>query len=73
MAKNWKEMDGWEKVWEVTQIAAGCATFAAFVALALFGGAQRHTIYGRNGSIWFVNTGQTKKPGSWSSGKHKQR
>jgi len=73
MAKNWKEMDGWEKVWEVTQITVGCASFVAFAALALFGGAKGRTTYGRSGNIWIVNTGQTKKPGSWSSGKHKQR
>lgn len=26
---------------------------------------------GAGGGVWFVGTGQTKKPGSWSSGRHR--
>ena len=74
--------DFWKKVEKVAGIVIGVAGFIA-VGVSMFrsgrpvsrprpgpgpaggGGA------GGGGGVWFVGTGQTKKPGSWSSRRHK--
>ena len=78
--KHWKEMNGWEKVWEVTQIVVGGAVWLVFLPLALFskggqnsvGRCRQGSLGGQSGSVWPVGSGG-KKPGSWSSGRHRQR
>jgi len=42
--KRWKEMNGWEKVWEATQIVVGGALTVGLLLLAIFGkGKSRHS------------------------------
>jgi len=65
--KSWNEMNGWEKTWEVTKIAAGLAFLV--LALAAGGGSHRSNT-SQGGSVWTVGSGG-KKPGSWSSGRHR--
>jgi hypothetical protein len=70
--KNWKEMNGWEKAWEATQIVAGWAVGIGTLLLILFGGGKPSRGGGSSGghSIWMRGSGG-KKPGSWSSGRHR--
>jgi len=67
--KNWKEMNGWEKAWEVTQITVGGALVIALGLLGLGKGGQGSR-GGQGGSVWTVGSGG-KKSGSWSSGRHR--
>jgi len=78
--KRWKEMNGREKAWKVTKITGRgvliiVAGVLAIVAWLLGKGGQgpagrrRYPSRG-GGSVWTVGSGG-KKPGSWSSGRHK--
>lgn len=67
--KQWKEMNGWEKAWEATQIVVGWGVIA-IVLLFTFGKGGSRPISRRGGSVWPVGGGG-KKPGSWSSGRHR--
>lgn len=71
--------DFWKKARKVAGIVLGVAGFVLTV-LSIFrngrpvsrprpGSAGGGPAGG--GGVWFVGTGQTKKPGSWSSGRHK--
>lgn len=77
--KSWKEMNGREKAWKVTKITG----LGALVIVAwLLGKGRQGSAGGRGypsgqgypsgggGSVWTVGSGG-KKPGSWSSGRHK--
>ena len=71
--KNWKDMDGWGKAWEVTQIIVGGAVLIGVWLLANGGQgspSRRSSPRGQGGSVWTVGSGG-KKPGSWSSGRHR--
>lgn len=62
----------WKKVEKVAGVVIG---IAGFIAKARHRGIRpaprsRPGPAG-GGGVWFVGTGQTKKPGSWSSGRHK--
>ncbi len=77
-------MNGWEKVWKVVKIAVnGAGVIAAVIAtwsLAQAGrikisdgsrpGGQKSCPPGYGGSVWTRGSGG-KKPGSWSSGRHR--
>jgi len=70
--KNWKDMNGLEKTWEVTQtIVVGALLVGAWL---LVNGVQGYADMqgspgGRDRSVWTVGSGG-KKNGSWSSGRH---
>jgi len=68
--------DFWRKFGKVAGIVIGIAGLVAVVVSMFRGG--RPISRPRpgpgpagGGGVWFVGTGQTKKPGSWSSGRHK--
>ena len=67
--KNWKEMNGWEKAWEVTQITFGALVIA--LGLLGLGKGRQGSRGGQGGSVWTVGS-SGKKSGSWSSGRHGQ-
>jgi hypothetical protein len=71
--KNWKDMNGWEKAWEVT-IITGYALLIGGCWL-LVNGTQGYADRqgspgGRGRSVWTVGSGG-KKNGSWSSSRHR--
>jgi hypothetical protein len=82
--KDCKEMNGWEKVWAVTKTSVGYAGVIVWgIAKWLLDGASRikysdgsrcigQKSYppGYGGSVHTVGGGG-KKPGSWSSGRHR--
>lgn len=71
--KNWKEMNFWEKAWDVTKITVGGVLAIAgwLIVKGLQGSAgRRGSPGGQGGSVWTVGSGG-KKPGSWSSGRHR--
>ncbi|MBA7676116.1 hypothetical protein ES703_84357 [subsurface metagenome] len=66
--------DFWKKVGKVAGIVIGLAGFVAMVASIFRGGrpaSRSRPGSAAGGGVWFVGTGQTKKPGSWSSGRHR--
>lgn len=73
------KMVNWNKVKKITGIAIGIAGFVVMMISIFRGGSQitprlkskSGSSNVGSGSIWFVGSGQTKKPGSWSSGRHK--
>jgi len=68
--------DFWKKVGKVAGIVIGVAGFVVMV-ISIFRGGRPVSRPRQSpgpagaGGVWFVGTGQTKKPGSWSSGRHK--
>ena len=68
--------DFWKKLGKVAGIVIGLAGFVA-VVVSMFRGGRPISRPGPRpgpaggGGVWFVGTGQTKKPGSWSSMRHK--
>ena len=71
-------MANWKKVKKVAGIVIGLAGFVIAVVSIFRDGrpvpgsrARPRTGPAAGGSVWFVGTGQTKKPGSWSSGRHR--
>lgn len=69
--KNWKDMNGWEKAWEVTQITFGALVIAlGFLGLGKGSRGGQRSRGGQGGSVWTVGSGG-KKSGSWSSGRHR--
>ena len=69
--------DFWKKVEKVAGIVIGVAGFIA-VGVSMFRSGRPVSRprpgpgpAGGGGGVWFVGTGQTKKPGSWSSRRHK--
>ena len=73
-------VDYWKTIGKAAGIVIGLAGFVA-VVISMFGddrpvsrlrpGPAGGGPAGGGGGVWFVGTGQTKKPGSWSSGRHK--
>lgn len=59
-------------------IRVGFWPVVGLVALIFLGGKHKGEHYNGSapyygGETWFRGQGQTKKPGSWSSGRHRQR
>jgi len=78
--KEWKEMNGWEKAWDVTKTVLGCAVGIAAVIATWSGiktgrikignqGGQKSYPPGQGGSVHTVGSGG-KKFGSHSSFRH---
>lgn len=71
--------DFWKKVGKAAGIVIGLVGFVAMVVSMIRGGRPVSRPrpgpagggHAGGGGVWFVGTGQTKKPGSWSSGRHK--
>lgn len=68
--------DFWKKVGKVAGIVIGIAGFVAVVVSFLRPGqsaprSRPGPAGGGNYEPWFVGRGRTKKPGSWSSGRHR--
>jgi len=74
--------DFWKKAGKVAGIVIGVAGFVLTVLSIFRLPGDMSVRHGRpapksrpghagGGGVWFVGTGQTKKPGSWSSGRHK--
>ena len=69
----------WKKVKKTIVISIGVFVFVAsavgFILSIMHPGRPvprtRSGPSSGGGGVWFVGTGQTKKPGSWSSGRHK--
>ncbi len=71
--KNWQDMNGWEKGWEVTQIIVGGVVLIVGWLLAKGGqgsASRRGSPGGQSGSVRTVGSGG-KKSGSWSLGRHR--
>jgi len=69
-------MANWKKIGKIAGIVIGIAGLVAVVVIVLRNGRPIPRLRPRpgpasGGGVWFVGTGQTKKPGSWSSGRHK--
>jgi len=72
-------MANWKKIKKTIEIGIGVlgvvGIVAGFILSIMRPGRMiprpRSGPSGGGGGVWFVGTGQTKKPGSWSSGRHK--
>jgi hypothetical protein len=68
--KEWRQMSGWEKAWEVTKVVGGIGlAVLAIIAMASGGGAPVRSSGGSR-SVWTVGHGGKKGYGSWSSFRH---
>jgi hypothetical protein len=72
--KSLNEMNGWEKTWDVIKITLGCLAGIAWWVLSQAGNYHGHrgrcNTSSQGRSVWTVGSGG-KKPGSWSSGRHR--
>jgi len=69
--KQWAQMTGWEKAWEVTKVVGGIGlAVLAIVAMASGGGASLRSSGAGSRSVWTVGHGGKKGYGSWSSFRH---
>ena len=73
-------MANWKKVKKTIEISIGVLGVIGIVAGVILSiirpgrpvpGSRPRPGPAGGGGVWFVGTGQTKRPGSWSSGRHR--